>query len=421
VRRLTILLAAVVAGALLVAPAAHAAVGVEPLKVNLKGATGGGKAFIDPGFEFYRGDPAKEIKCEYKAPGPQTGVCETLMSDEGAGFEQVFVNFEALPGSKITSITRENVEAEACGLFPGSTTAGICTPYVEPPGGGSGEAEVNATFEDEPGEPLIVSIEEGQGTVVSNPAGIECVSISPPTKCWKSYTEPKEVTLTASPGATYAFSSWSGCVSKEGLKCTVKVGEGVPVTVKVKFLKTQVLSVEKASGFGKVLATGISCDESCSKATSAIKQGTAVTVKATPAKGSEFVGFEGGTGDASACSATCEFTISKASSVKVKFAPIPSKTLTVELTGPGAYKGKVTGKGTTVKGVYSTLISCGSGCTSAVETFFATGTTELVATPAAGYKFGGWTVSSGAGTCTGTATPCTLLTDTSKTVKAKFE
>ena len=124
------------------------------------------------------------------------------------------------------------------------------------------------------------------------------------------------------------------------------------------------MTVEKAgTGYGKVITTGISCDESCSKSTAGIKTGTPVTVKAVAARGSEFAGFEGGTGNASSCSATCAFTISEKSSVKVKFSPIPTKTLTVNVTGPGAYKGKVSGKGTAVKGAYSTTLSCGAGCT----------------------------------------------------------
>jgi List-Bact-rpt repeat protein len=104
----------------------------------------------------------------------------------------------------------------------------------------------------------------------------------------------------------------------------------------------------------------------------------------------------------------------------VKFSPIPSKTMTVILTGPGAYKGKVTGK--VVKSAYSPMISCGSGCTTETETFFVNGETELAATAATGYSFKGWTVSGGsAGTCTGTTTPCKLLTDANKTVEAEFK
>ena len=408
-RRLTILLAAV--GALLVVPAAHAATGVEPLKVKLTG-TGSGKAFISPEISAYKGDPTKQINCTYASPGPQSGTCETLMSDEGAGWEQVYVAAEAGPESKFVGWTVKNTEFEACsptGAFP------ACAPFVEPPGTGSGEAEIIVTFEHVDSGPRFRVSKLGEGTVVSNPAGIYC----PPT-CEAQFGS-EAVTLTASPAADWAFHGWSGCDISVGLKCTLTVGS--LRTVMATFVSTPLLTVEKAgTGYGKVITTGISCDESCSKSTAGIKTGTPVTVKAVAARGSEFAGFEGGTGNASSCSATCAFTISEKSSVKVKFSPIPTKTLTVNVTGPGAYKGKVSGKGTAVKGAYSTTLSCGAGCTSAVDTFFATRTTELVATAATGYSFKGWTVEGGtAGTCTGTTTPCALLTDADKTVKAEFE
>jgi hypothetical protein len=256
----------------------------------------------------------------------------------------------------------------------------------------------------------------GEGTVVSSPAGVSCGAT-----CEANFEKSSTITLTASPAVGYAFSAWAGCTEHTGLTCKVKMDKAK--TVKATFVETPSLTVEKAgTGYGKVATTGINCDESCSKESSAVKTGTAVTVKVTPAKGNEFVTFEGGTGNASSCSATCTFTISEASSVKVKFVPIPSKTLTVELTGPGAYKGKVIGKVTTAKGLVYSAISCGSGCTTETESFFATGETELTALASTGYNFAGWTVTGGsAGNCTGTTTPCKLATDANKTVKAKFE
>jgi Divergent InlB B-repeat domain len=405
-RRLTILLAAV--GALMLIPAAQAFAN-EPLTVKITG-TGAGKVASATEICCYKGSPA--IACEYKSPGPATGTCKTFMSNEGEGWEQVYVNAEAAPGSKFVKWEVKNTEFEACGTFK------TCAPYVEPPETGSGEAEVIATFEAEAPKPSIKVTKTGEGTVVSSPAGISCGAT-----CEASF-EKGTVKLTASPASGWALMAWSGCTVKVGLTCEVTLSEVKAYAVKVTFVETPSFTIEKAgTGVGKVATTGISCDDSCSKSTAAIKTGASVTVKVTPGKGNEFVGFEGGTGSASGCSgATCTFTISAASSVKAKFSPIPTKTLTVNITGPGAYKGKVVGKGTTVKGAYSTTLSCGAGCTSAVETFFATGTTELVATAATGYSFKGWTVEGGsAGTCTGTTTPCTLLTDANKTVKAKFE
>jgi uncharacterized repeat protein (TIGR02543 family) len=284
----------------------------------------------------------------------------------------------------------------------------------------SAAKEVTATFDLEEVGPitptLLKVVRTGEGTVVSSPAGIECGGI-----CEHNFEIGELVTLTASPATGYAFTSWAGCTEHVGLACKVTMDKAK--TVKAAFTATPSLTVEKAgSGSGKVTAMGINCDANCSKTTSAIKTGTSVTVKVFPSKGSEAAVFENGTGSASGCSGeSCTFTISVNSSVKVKFDPIPTKTLTVNLTGPAAYKGKVKGKAF-VKGLVSAGISCGSGCTTVTESFFATDTIELSALAATGYTFEGWTVKGGsAGTCTGKALTCTLPTDADKTVEAEFK
>jgi hypothetical protein len=336
------------------------------------------------------------------------------MSNEGEGWEQVF--FEALPapGSIFLGWTVKNTEFEACG------TLTVCAPYVEPSGTGSGEAQVVATFDAqeiiEP--PSFRVLKTGEGAVISNPAGIVCTGAKTGAECEANFEAGKTVTLTASPATDWAFSAWSGCLAHEGLKCTVLMDKSKEV--KVTFVATPLLTIEKAgSGYGKVSAMGISCDASCSKAISTVKIGASVTVNATSAKGSEAAVFEGGTGSASGCSgASCTFTISEKSSVKVKFNPIPTKTLTVNLTGSGAYKGKVSGRG---KGSYGPAISCGAGCTSQVETFFSTDEVTLSASVPMGYTFEGWNIVGGsAGTCTGKANPCSLSTNADKTISATF-
>jgi hypothetical protein len=382
--------------------------GSEPVKVILAGS-GAGKAFIAPEATKYRGSP--EIKCEYKSPGPQTGACETFMSNEGEGYEQVLISAEAAPGSKFVGWKVENTEFEACG------TLTFCAPFFEPPETGSGEAKVIATFDAQEiiESPSLRVLKTGEGAVISNPAGIACTGAKTGAECEANFEVGKMVTLTASPATDYAFSAWSGCTEHVGLTCLVLMDKAK--TIKVTFVKTPLLTVEKAgSGYGKVTAMGISCDESCSKATSAIKTGTSVTVKTTPAKGSELAVLEGGTGSASGCSGvSCTFTISEKSSLKVKFDPKPTKSLTVNLTGPGAYKGKVTGKGI-AKGLYGSTINCGAGCTTQTESFFAIDTVTLTAAAASGYTFAGW---SGSG-CSGTGT-CTVATSSDKTVEAEFE
>ena len=420
------ILAATVAAFLLVPVAgAQAAAGVETLKIDAKGQ-GSGKMVV--GSEgAYKGVPPANCTYAGKGLGTATGTCELQLSDEGEGYEQAYVAAAPSPGSKFIEWTVENYEFEGCGAFAG------CAPYVEPSGTGGdngvaialfcleGQSKTECLETVKPKFPLTIA-KTGEGTIASSPAGIECTGAKTGAECVGEFNEASTVTLTASPATGYAFSAWGGCLTHEGLKCTVLMDKAK--TVKATFVATPSLTIEKAgTGFGKVAATGISCDESCSKESSAVKTGTSVTVKTTPAKGNEAAVIEGGTGSASACSgSTCTFTIEANSSLKVKYSPIPSKTLTVKLTGPGAYKGKVSGKGTTVKGLVSTAILCGTGCTTETESFFATGTTELVASTVIGYKFAGWTVTGGtAGTCTGTTSPCTLQTDANKTVSAEFK
>jgi uncharacterized repeat protein (TIGR02543 family) len=105
--------------------------------------------------------------------------------------------------------------------------------------------------------------------------------------------------------------------------------------------------------------------------------------------------------------------------VKVKFDAAPTKTLTVNLTGPAKYKGKVSGKGT-AKGLTLSAINCGAGCTTQTESFFASDTVTLTAAAGTGYSFAGWSGSE-AGTCTGKTSPCTISTSANKTLSAKFE
>gem|GEM_PF-2821062 len=72
-------------------------------------------------------------------------------------------------------------------------------------------SSINAEFEETATEyPLTVHINKAEGTVVSNPAGIEC-SGAPGTTCESEYEEGTEVTLTASPAEGTRFNFWVGC------------------------------------------------------------------------------------------------------------------------------------------------------------------------------------------------------------------
>lgn len=159
---------------------------------------------------------------------------------------------------------------------------------------------------------------------------------------------------------------------------------------------TQTLSVSKAgNGSGAVTSSpvGISCGSNCSHA---YPLGTTVTLTATPAAGSEFVGWSGactGTG-------TCTVAMSLPRSVVATFAR-RSQLLRVATTGKGT--GKVTSN--------PSGISCGPTCFHN----YAYGT-SVTLTAKAGKKsaFAGWS-----GACRGKRICTVSMTDT-RTVKASF-
>ena len=110
------------------------------------------------------------------------GVCETALVEEESspGFAALGLFALPAPGSEISGwIVEEGVPLFGC--EPGEEACFVAVFEEE------GEnAKVTANFSDEPGEPLTLKIEEGSGTVVSNPAGLECVG-GAPKSCSKSF------------------------------------------------------------------------------------------------------------------------------------------------------------------------------------------------------------------------------------------
>ncbi|HJQ75280.1 MAG TPA: PASTA domain-containing protein, partial [Gaiellaceae bacterium] len=165
-------------------------------------------------------------------------------------------------------------------------------------------------------------------------------------------------------------------------------------TASTAFLNT--LNVTTAgTGSGTVTSSpgGINCGSTCS---AGYGYGTAVTLTATPAVGSTFIGWSG------ACSgtSTCTVTPSDTASVTATFDLTP-ETLSISKKGNG--KGTVTS--------YPDAISCGKACTHS----FDYGTSVILrAKPSKGSSFGGWS-----GACKGKSA-CALLMTTGKTVRATF-
>ena len=267
-RRLTILLATV--AALMLVPAASAFAN-GTFTVTLTG-TGQGEInspdnFSSSGVDgegnpiyIWTGTPP--IEC---SGPPATGVCENELEETEffEGFEVVEVIARAFPGSKFAGYTVEEgfeLEPTWCGGGSVGNPAGA-HPYTCPIGVETGEGNVKVTAEFEceteggceppvEGPELTVAKEgTGSGTVVSNPAGIECGATCSST----AFEEGTKVTLTASPSAGSTFVSWKGCEKGgvNGRQCTVTMDKAK--TVNAKFLTAYDVTVNRVgSGLGKV-------------------------------------------------------------------------------------------------------------------------------------------------------------------------
>jgi hypothetical protein len=313
-------LVATVAAFLLVGVAQAAA--YPPATLNVIG-TGSGEVTSVPHMgspEGGIGEPP--LECTYASPGPQSGICsdETVSASANMG---LYAYPEA--GSELASW--EIVKGED---YWGREAAEFCNEqgykeYGEAEFGGpycvvdnlkdfeenglsaSEGVEVTVCFvlegEGEAGcseetPNLEVVIEEGNGTVVSNPAGIECE----PT-CSHEFEVGQKVTLTASPASGYLVKSWKKCDTGgvNGRQCTVTITEGLK-TVGIKFYKVFSLEGSKTGGTG-IMGTspgGINCSYACNSSTALYKEG-GLTLKAKPAKHFHFVKFQGGTGSAASC------------------------------------------------------------------------------------------------------------------------
>jgi List-Bact-rpt repeat protein len=160
------------------------------------------------------------------------------------------------------------------------------------------------------------------------------------------------------------------------------------------------LTVAKAgTGSGTVSSapTGIACGASCS---ANFSDGTVVALTASPALGSVFSSWSGvctGTNPAS-----CNVTMSAASSVTANFTAVPPVALSISKSGIGS--GTVTSA--------PAGINCGTACSAD----FAVGTSvTLTAAPTGMSSFNIWS-----GACTGSGSTCTLTMDAAKSVTASF-
>jgi virginiamycin B lyase len=252
---------------------------------------------------------------------------------------------------------------------------------------------VNAVFDLEPPPPplfpLTLTIEEGSGTVVSDPAGIECSGEAPQTCETESIAE-GTVTLTASPASGYLFRGWRGCDPRSGefgaygRQCTIELNEAKEVGAK--FVKSYDLTLS-GSGPGKVSSKpgGALCLPNCTGTTAAFKEGTAVEAQAKPNK--HFHLLEWG-GDCSG-SGACTVSMSADRTVSASFAEDTKYALSLAKQGGGQALIKTKPPG----------MVCAYACGSISASFYTGETVEVKWKLGKGTDSIEW--STGSGTCTG--------------------
>jgi len=162
---------------------------------------------------------------------------------------------------------------------------------------------------------------DGNGTVTSAPAGINCGP-----GCSSTFLSDSQVTLTAAAAADSTLVGWAGCDTVAGSTCTVTMSNARLVTVTFN-LKRFVLTVNK-TGLGKGTVTsspaGINCGSDCSEP---YIINTSVTLTAAPDLGSVFVnGWTGCDSVAGTFGEVCTVSMKAARAVTANFVvgpPVP--------------------------------------------------------------------------------------------------
>lgn len=296
-------------------------------------------------------------------------------------------NFPA--GTTVVLAAAPSGNATFTGWSGACSGTGSCTVVL------NGDRTVNAEFTAAPATTLLTVNRSGNGTVTSDPAGIACG-----TDCAANFASGSTVTLTATPTGGSTFAGWSGACSGTG-SCVVTMNGDQSVTAAFNQpVVSAILTVNLAgSGTGTVTSSppGINCGGDC---TESYGIGTPVTLTATPAPGSTFVGWSGG-----GCggTGTCDTVMISSQTIVAQFEANPDLvTLSVNKSGPG--DGTVTSS--------PTGINCGPTC----QFSFARGSTvTLTAVPDDNSDFDRWS-----GACEGGGS-CVVAMSMDQSVNARFE
>ncbi len=180
---------------------------------------------------------------------------------------------------------------------------------------------VTATFISKERQLDVTKSGPGTGSVSSTPGAINCGS-----NCSDDYPHNTVVTLNANAAANSDFDGWSAnCAPSPGEpeECTVAMDSTKTVTASFRLKQRRLDVIAFGSGSGSVSSSpgGIDCGTDCAQD---YADGTAVTLTATPAAGSELAGFSGQCEVESGAPNSCTTTMSAARTVAVAFVPVPA-------------------------------------------------------------------------------------------------
>jgi uncharacterized repeat protein (TIGR02543 family) len=283
-------------------------------------------------------------------------------------------------------------ETDPCTLA-GATGDNVVTATFNPNSGAS-QSTLSVTYNaDDP------AVDGDEGEVISLgtlPDGVECGSDPAGSDCTAVVPTGSTLTLFQTPAAGSVFQGWGGQCSGQSASCTVQMDgdRQVGAAWAPAGGSTAQLTVSVAGG-GHVSGGSINCPSIC---VANVALNSAVTLNASPSDGYVFTGWTGG---CTGASPICTVTMTAAATVTATFTQ--ANVLSVAIGGNGAVTG---GSG---------AINCGGGASICSANFAAGATVSLVATPAVGATFTGWT-----GACGGSATTCTVSMTQSRSVTATF-
>lgn len=242
-------------------------------------------------------------------------------------------------------------------------------------------------------KPELIAWIQGQGRVVSAPAGIDCHG----GRCDASFASGQQITLTATARPGSRFARWSGDCHGRHTVCHVRLDHSRGVTAHfVPAPHTKRLHVHKV-GDGRVIGSSrIDCGTAC---TTHVKTGSSIRLVAKPGPSSFFDGWS----RSCASSNPCVLKVNDDVNVTARFkatSTSETRALTVKPTGSGTVSSSPAG------------ISCGTQC---ANSFPKDTQVVLEAVAADGSRFTGW-----GAPCTGTG-PCTITLHDNRTITANFE